>query len=116
MEERYCLECGERFSGRTDKRFCSDACRNYYHNAISRQSKAYSYKINSILHRNHSILSDSLSSGKSRIGPEEMEEKNFQARFHTASYRKPLSRRVYKCYDISYTIDSRKGVRILTDE
>lgn len=115
MEKRYCLECGEGFWGRSDKRFCCDACRNSYHNAISRQSKAYSYKINSILHRNHSILSESLQSGKLQLDRKEMEEKQFAARFHTASKRKPLRRTVYTCYDISYRIEGRKGVRILTD-
>ena len=114
MEERYCLECGERFSGRSDKRFCCDACRNSYHNAISRQSKAYSYKINSILHRNHAILSENLRSGKLMIGRQELEDKHFSARCHTASSRGLLGRRIYTCYDISYVKEGKRGVRILS--
>lgn len=115
MEKRHCLECGVEFSGRSDKRFCSDACRNCWHNSASRQSKAYSYRINSLLHRNHSILSECRSSGRSRIKRKEMEEKLFSERYFTACSRRLLGRPVYMCYDISYMIEGRRGIRILSD-
>ena len=115
MEDRYCLECGERFSGRSDKRFCCDACRNSYHNAVSRQSKAYSYRINSILHRNHSILEECMEAGRMRIGRREMNEKMFAEKYFTALTRKFPGRPVYTCYDISYRLEGRRGVRILPD-
>lgn len=32
MREKKCLYCGDQFTGRKDKKFCLDACRNAYHN------------------------------------------------------------------------------------
>lgn len=116
MEKRYCLECGKGFYGRSDKRFCSDACRNSYHNSVSRQSKAYSYRINSLLQRNHSILEECLSNGKTRLGRAEMAEKMFSERYCTACSGGFPRRRVYTCYDISYTFEGRRGIRILADD
>lgn len=34
MEEKLCLRCSIKIVGRTDKRFCSDACRNNYNNKL----------------------------------------------------------------------------------
>ena len=33
--KKNCLECGEAFNGRIDKKFCSDYCRNTYNNKIN---------------------------------------------------------------------------------
>ncbi|MBO4572024.1 MAG: hypothetical protein J5699_08875 [Bacteroidales bacterium] len=115
MEQRYCLECGEVFSGRSDKRFCSDSCRNSYHNSASRQSKAYSYRINSLLNRNHAILAECRRSGKTRLERSEMAEKMFSEKYCTACSRRFLGRPVYFCYDIPYRIEGRRGVRILSE-
>ena len=115
MELRYCLECGEGFYGRSDKRFCSDLCRNSWHNAASRQSKAYSYRINSLLLRNHSILAECRKEGKTRLGRAEMAERMFSERYCTACSRRFPLRTVYTCYDISYRIEGRRGIRILAD-
>ena len=39
MQERKCLECGTVLKGRSDKKFCSDYCRNTYNNKVNRDSK-----------------------------------------------------------------------------
>lgn len=37
--EKNCPECGDKIIGRADKKFCSDACRNAYNNALNKDSK-----------------------------------------------------------------------------
>lgn len=34
IEEKTCLECGEKIIGRADKKFCSDQCRISYNNRV----------------------------------------------------------------------------------
>lgn len=51
-----CRECGEGFRGRSDKRFCSDACRNAYHNSRNRETNGLFHSVNIRLRRNYRIL------------------------------------------------------------
>ena len=39
MEQKLCLECGEQIQGRSDKKFCSDYCRNSHNNKVNTESK-----------------------------------------------------------------------------
>lgn len=112
MEERFCEECGERLIGRSDKKFCSTACRTSYHNAQARKRYGYSGRINSLLKRNHSILMDSLSKGNTLIGKEELAERMFSFENYTSLQKKPFRRKVYKCYDISYVRTLSGDIRI----
>ena len=40
-----CLECGEKIIGRSDKKFCNDACRNSYNN---KQNKVYKFMLQEV--------------------------------------------------------------------
>lgn len=51
-----CLECNTEFRGRTDKKFCSDYCRNAYHNRLNRDSNNLVRTVNNRLRRNYRIL------------------------------------------------------------
>lgn len=56
MEKRNCLECQQRISGRTDKKFCSDNCRNYYNNGLNKLTNCTIANINNALKRNRRTL------------------------------------------------------------
>lgn len=52
-----CLNCGKALkSGRTDKKFCDDGCRNQYHNEQKIAEHAELKKITGILKNNRKIL------------------------------------------------------------
>ena len=55
--KKNCLECGESFTGRIDKKFCSDYCRNTYNNNINKESKNLVRNTNNRLRKNYKILS-----------------------------------------------------------
>lgn len=114
MEERYCAECGERLVGRSDKRFCSTACRTSFHNAQARKRYGCSGRVNSLLRRNHAILWDAISKGRSIICRQELEERMFSFDNYTSLQRKPFRRKVYKCFDISY-VRTRSGDIVIKD-
>ena len=41
MSSKQCPECGEKIVGRTDKKFCSDGCRNTYNNRMNKDQKNF---------------------------------------------------------------------------
>jgi len=65
--ERVCLDCGAKLLGRSDKKFCSDQCRNNYNNRINRDQNNYVRNVHALLRRNRKILSDLFEAGFHRI-------------------------------------------------
>ncbi len=59
-KQRFCLECGEPLVGRSDKKFCSDYCRNAYNNRKNRETNKLIREIHGILKRNYKILEEIL--------------------------------------------------------
>ena len=53
-----CLECGDAFAGREDKKFCCDCCRNSYNNKINKDTNNFMRNINNTLRKNYRILSE----------------------------------------------------------
>lgn len=61
-----CLECGDEIHGRSDKKFCSDGCRNAYNNKNNRDSTNLMRNINNKIRKNHRILSEINQDGKTK--------------------------------------------------
>lgn len=51
-----CAECGETIHGRSDKKFCNDACRNAYNNKHNSDSSNLMRNVNNKLRKNYRIL------------------------------------------------------------
>ena len=64
MEKRKCLECGDPFDGRQDKKFCSDQCRTTHFNKQNTDQNKFMRNINNILRKNRRILEALNPSGK----------------------------------------------------
>lgn len=52
-----CLECGDPIIGRSDKKFCNDACRNSYNNKLNTYISNIMKITHSKLKNNYKILS-----------------------------------------------------------
>lgn len=65
--ERICLDCGDKLLGRSDKKFCSDQCRNNFNNRLNRDSNNYVRNVHGLLRRNRKILSDLYDDGHRRL-------------------------------------------------
>ena len=61
-----CLECGEKIFGRSDKKFCSDGCRNTYNNNQKKDTTNLMRNINNILRKNCRILDEINVDGKAK--------------------------------------------------
>ncbi len=99
---RSCLTCNTKIIGRIDKRFCSDYCRNIYHNDQNRDITNYMRKVNNILRKNRRILASFNPEGKSKIKETQLMEEGFNFAYHTNVYSTQKGAKYYFCYDQGY--------------
>ena len=116
--ERLCLECGSSITGRSDKKFCDDACRTAYHNRIHKEDSDFIRNVQSILRKNRKILSDLYSSKDFNLSKEFLILQGFNFDFHTNSSSKSNGKNCYYCFDYGYLIkeDGRLEIMKQTSE
>jgi predicted nucleic acid-binding Zn ribbon protein len=91
--ERVCLDCGARLLGRSDKKFCSDQCRNNYNNRLNRDQNNYVRNVHAQLRRNRRVLAGLYDDGHRRI------------------HRDALIAQGYNFTFFTHLIETREGVR-----
>ena len=97
-----CIECGENFSGREDKKFCSDGCRNAFNNKINKDSTNYMRNINNKLRKNYRILSELNVEGKTKTSRTKLIAKGFDFEFFTNILNTKTGNTYYFLYDQGY--------------
>jgi len=84
ITKRVCIDCGNTINGRSDKRFCDDACRNSYNNRLNSVSSSLIRQVNSILRKNRRILEDLLGEEKTmKISKELMLRRGLNYEYYT---------------------------------
>lgn len=78
-----CLECDEKIIGRSDKKFCNDACRNAFNNKQNKDSSNLMRTINNKLRKNYRILSDINTDGKIKVARAKLEGLEFDFNYFT---------------------------------
>ena len=96
------MECGVNLIGRIDKKFCSDGCRNAYHNRIYRAESGNIKDVNRILARNHRVLKELFDRNIRKCTKEMLWEQGFNFTYFTSSEQDTVSSRNYFCYDFEY--------------
>lgn len=111
-EHKSCLECGGSLYGRPDKKFCSDSCKNRFHNRRYSEEKKIIERTLNALYRNHEYLNCLLKAGIQSIDIEIAKMFGFRPEAITG-YRKTRSRHSEcSCFDIRYCITDQKIFRI----
>ncbi len=64
--KRHCEECKTLIIGRSDKKFCDDACRNNYNNRTKGGDSVVIRSVNQVLKRNRRILKQFLERGMNK--------------------------------------------------
>ena len=100
--EGNCPVCGKRFMGRSDKKFCSDMCRNEYNNTRKRHADKMLSRLDGALRMNRSILKNCSDSGLSDIDKEILALKHFNFEIFTSARFRLMKPTVYSCYDFEY--------------
>jgi len=100
--KRNCLECGDQFEGRVDKKFCSDQCRNTYNNRNNKDEINLVRNINYILRKNRRILEELNPSGKAKVSKSVLNDKGFNFQYFTNIYKTRNGKDYFFCYDQGY--------------
>ncbi len=102
MVEKRCLECGEPILGRSDKKFCSDYCRNAYNNRKNKAGSNLIRTINNRLKKNWRILEQFNPEGKTKIHKSKLEAAGFDFNLFTSIYTTKKQSVYYFVYDQGY--------------
>lgn len=100
--KKSCLECGDEFKGRADKKFCSDDCRSAYNNRLNSDSNNFMRNINNILRKNRRILGELNPKGKAKVHRDKLIEKGFKFSYFTNLYQTKNGNTYHFCYDQGY--------------
>lgn len=115
MAERICMECGEKLLGRIDKKFCSDYCRNSFHNKQNSDQNARVRQISHILRKNRRILETLNKRGKTIVKKKKLIEKGYDFYYHTHSYTTSKKVTYVFCFDQGYCEMEKEAVLIVRD-
>ena len=103
-----CLECGSDIEyGRTDKKFCSEKCKNKYHNKLQKDSRSIHRKVLRGLEKNYIILSKLHRSGMNSASISDLLSLGFRPEYST-SYRKVNSHDEFSCFEFRYYISKTR--------
>ena len=113
MSERICLDCGERLRGRSDKKFCSDQCRNSYNNRINRETNSYVRNIQGLLRRNRRILSELYDAGNTYVHRDALLVAGFSNDFLTHIVESENGAVCRYCFEYGFTEDDNGYINII---
>ncbi|MFT4834680.1 MAG: DNA-directed RNA polymerase subunit M/transcription elongation factor TFIIS [Marinoscillum sp.] len=115
-DTKNCIECGKELFGRSDKKFCSDACRSAYNNMSVNTNDKYIRRVNRKLSKNRQILSKLNPEGKATHPKEKLAKEGFDFDFYTNTYTTKDKKIYYFCYDQGYLMLSDDFVLIVKRE
>ncbi|MGY5850718.1 hypothetical protein [Salegentibacter sp. F14] len=100
--QKACLQCGEKVLGRVDKKFCSDYCRNAYHNNLNKDRKNLVRNVNNRLRKNYRILEECNPTEKTTTTKNKLLAKGFNFDYITSIYTTKSGKIYYFVYDQGY--------------
>lgn len=102
--KQVCLECGSKFSGNTNKKFCSADCKSIYHNKKRKAEAEEIGAIINILKSNRRILAE-IAGDKSvkNMSEQQLLDRGYIFRYHThRRINKGDSKEYIFCFDYGY--------------
>lgn len=100
--EKKCLDCGEKIRGRTDKKFCSDQCRNNYNNRLNRDTNNFIRNVHGLLRKNRRILADLCTDGKTRVHKDALFALGYNFNFFTHVIETSDSKKYQFCFEYGF--------------
>jgi predicted nucleic acid-binding Zn ribbon protein len=110
-----CKICSNQIVGRSDKKFCSVHCKNYYHTNLRRVTNLAVAQIDIILHRNRSILLELMGKHKTQIKTERivLDKKKFNFKYITHFQTNKQGKVYYYVYDFAWMEFSNDEILIV---
>lgn len=113
MDNQICPECGDKIIGRSDKKFCSDACRNAFNNKQNKTTTNLMRNINNKLRKNYRILSENNTDGKTKLTRSKMEDAGFDFDYITQIITYKNGSQYFFIYDKGYKILDKEWILIV---
>lgn len=107
MEEaKKCLQCDRVIKGRTDKKFCDDACRNAYNNKQNSDNSSLMRNINNILRKNRRLLEQAIPEGEGmgKTTKRKLADNGFNFTYHTHQYTNKKGDTYSFCYEFGFLV------------
>jgi len=104
VKKRKCLVCPNPVEGNDNKKFCSDKCKNAYHNSKRKAETGQTGKVISILKNNRRTL-QMLLEGKevTNVKEQAMLDNGFVFRYHTHNRKNQGDQKEYLfCFEYGY--------------
>lgn len=114
--QKKCKECGILFKGRADKKFCSDYCRNQFHNRLNSRKNNYIRHVNNILRRNRRILENFYPDEQDIFHPDIMIRKGFDFRYFTHFKKNKAGGMTFFCYEYGYYLTGENSWIIIKND
>ena len=96
-----CLTCGEKLTGRIDKKYCNASCRNDFHNRRLPVNNAIEKHISANLRKNRMILRDLIKKGINEIPLREIEFYGFNFNGITGFEEPTPGKIILHCYEFN---------------
>lgn len=110
-----CKICKAILKGRSDKKFCSIECKNFYHLSLRRATNDVAKSIDLILHRNRAILIEILGkkSIQKKVNRMLLNNKKFNFKYMTHFNINSKGKTYYFLYDIAWMEFSNDEILIV---
>ncbi|MDX5586423.1 MAG: hypothetical protein QNK20_16175 [Aureibaculum sp.] len=110
-----CKICKKELKGRQDKIFCSIECKNYYHTNLRRVTNETARALDTILHRNRSILLELLgkNANQKKVKRLVLAKKKFNFKYITHFNINSKGKIYHHVYDFSWMEFSDDEILIL---
>ena len=115
-KESSCLQCGKELkSGRIDKKFCNEGCRNQYHNAQKIAEHEEIKNINGIIKNNRKILKSFLGDNPTvTVAHEALLKKGFEFDYLTHYVNSHYQSNKYTfCYNYGYRLLEKNKYKVV---
>jgi len=96
-----CLNCSKTISGRSDKKFCDQYCKNSYNNQSKSAEEQFIKMVNAILRKNRRILKTLSPEGKAIVRKDIATQLGFDFNQFSSIYSSKAGV-YYLCYDYGY--------------
>lgn len=108
-EYRHCPVCNSRFTGRSDKLYCSDQCRSTRNRVVRQQAEGPLTEVLSSLRRNRSVLVKLCSGKKTVVSRERLEALEFDPLLFTSTHVNARGQTYYFCGDYGFLPIQKDG-------
>ena len=108
-----CPNCNKIISGRTDKVFCDDKCRNNFYYRINNEQMTFIRTVNKKLLKNRGIMRSINPSGRTSVPKQYLERQGFDFDCFTGIHITKKGRPYYLVYDQAFSFDEDDRVSLV---